>query len=182
MRLVPLQLFVTVAFTSGQPTPPPDPAAIIQLAATGRCDQALSRFHQLKVVGLDKPLRRDLNLARVRCAISLNLPDEATSALSELRREFPSDSAVLFLAVHTFSDLSMRASQELLARAPESAEVHQLNAEALEIQGKWNEARDEYRIVLEKNPTAPGVHYRIGRLLLSQPKGPTTMDEARREF
>ena len=114
--------------------------------------------------------------------MSLNLPDEATPALSELRREFPSDPAVLFLAVHAFSDLSMRASQELLARAPDSAEVHQLNAEALELQGKWTEARDEYRIVLEKNPNAPGVHYRIGRLVLSQPKTPTTMEEARKEF
>jgi predicted Zn-dependent protease len=99
-----------------------------------------------------------------------------------MRRDFPDDPAVLYHSVRVFSDLSIRASQELLQKAPDSAEVHQLNAEALETQGKWKEASEEYRAVLAKAPNTPGIHYRLGRLLLSQPKTPSTIEEARREL
>ena len=66
--------------------------------------------------------------------------------------------------------------------APGSYQVHLLNAEVLEMQEKWGEAVAEYRLVLEKNPRLPGVHYRFGRLLLTAPKTATTADGARREF
>ena len=36
--------------------------------------------------------------------------------------------------------------------------------------------------MLALNPRAPGIHYRVGRLLLAGPRGPTTLDDARREF
>jgi tetratricopeptide (TPR) repeat protein len=35
--------------------------------------------------------------------------------------------------------------------------------------GKWKDAADEYRAVLAKDPSMPGIHYRLGRLLLSEP-------------
>lgn len=50
---------------------------------------------------------------------------------------------VLYLAAHAYSDLSMRASQQLLFKAPGWYQVHQLNAESLEVQGKWD-AGEEY--------------------------------------
>jgi tetratricopeptide (TPR) repeat protein len=60
-----------------------------------------------------------------------------------------------------------------------------LNAEALETQERWNEAASEYRTILAQSPNLPGIHYRLGRLLLSLPENaatPATRDEARREF
>jgi tetratricopeptide (TPR) repeat protein len=50
------------------------------------------------------------------------------------------------------------------------------------VQGKWQEAAQEYRAALQNNPQAPGIHYLLGRLLLSRPKTPATMEDARKEF
>ena len=60
--------------------------------------------------------------------------------------------------------------------------MRQLNAEALETQGKWEEAAEEYRKILEQNPRLPGIHYRLARLILSAPKTATTMDDAGKEL
>jgi tetratricopeptide (TPR) repeat protein len=122
-------------------------------------------------------------MAGVRCAMGLNRTADAIGFAQGLQQEFGTDPEVLYFLTHVFSDLSMRASQELLSRAPESYQVHQLNAEALEAQGRWDDAGKEYQSILEKNPTIAGIHFRIGRLLLSrQPPTPGQVDEARREF
>jgi tetratricopeptide (TPR) repeat protein len=61
--------------------------------------------------------------------------------------------------------------------------VHLLNAEALETQGKSEEAAAEYRKILEMNPTLPGIHARLGRVLLSgaQPSA-ETVAQAKKNF
>jgi tetratricopeptide (TPR) repeat protein len=121
-------------------------------------------------------------LGGVRCAMSSGQPEEAVDFIRRLNRELPNDPEVLYLSAHVYSDLSIRASQELLFKAPGSCQVRLLNAEALETQGRWNDAAAEYRQILAQNPQLPGIHYRLGRLLLSAPKTATTLDEAQREF
>src|SRR6202011_928554 len=82
-----------------------------------------------------------------------------------------------------YSDLSTHASQELLAAAPDSYQVHQLNAESLEIQGKWDEAAAEYGKILKQNPHVVGIHFRLGRILLSKPDPDRLLaEQAKREF
>jgi tetratricopeptide (TPR) repeat protein len=44
-----------------------------------------------------------------------------------------------------------------------------MNAEALEVQGKWDEAAKQYEEILAQDPKLPGIHYLIGRILLSKP-------------
>jgi tetratricopeptide (TPR) repeat protein len=114
--------------------------------------------------------------------MSAGQPEEAIDFIRRLTRDFPHDPEVLYLSAHVYSDLSIRASQELLFKAPSSYQVRLLNAEALETQGRWDDAASEYRQVLAKNPNLPGIHYRLGRLILSAPKTPTTMEDAKREF
>jgi tetratricopeptide (TPR) repeat protein len=57
-----------------------------------------------------------------------------------------------------------------------------LNAEALEMQGKWDEAASEYKKILEINPMLPGIHARLGRALLSKPPSPQVVAEAQKNF
>jgi tetratricopeptide (TPR) repeat protein len=115
--------------------------------------------------------------------MSENRPDAAVEFLRFLNREFPHDPDVLFVAVHTYSDLSTWAAQELAATAPNSYQAHKLNAEALELQGKWDEAAKEYRLILQQNPRLPGIHFLLARLLLSKPDpSPTVAVDARREL
>ena len=90
---------------------------------------------------------------------------------------------ILYQAVHAFSDLSTRASQELAEGAPGSYQAHELLAESFEMQGKWDDAAKEYHGILQQNPQVPGIHFRLGRLLLSQPNpSPTVADDAKSEF
>lgn len=160
------------------------PEKAAALAESGHCREALP---QLKVamgrMAGDSALKRRVGVAGVRCSMNSNDAGGAVGFLVWLDHQFPQDPAVLYLASHVYSDLSVRASNQLLASAPGSAQVHQLNAESLELMGKWKEAAEEYRAVLVKDPGLAGIHYRLGRLMLSQPDAPPTVKEdARKEF
>ncbi len=131
----------------------------------------------------DKDFRRSAGLAGVRCAMVKNQFDAADDFLRMLNREFPNDPEVLYTTIHTYSDLATHASQELAMKAPNSAQAHELNAESLEMQGKWDQAAKEYQKVLQQNPQLPGIHFRIGRLLLSAPNPPPDVaEQAKKEF
>jgi tetratricopeptide (TPR) repeat protein len=157
----------------------------ISLAESGKCREAIPLLKKEVTLITDPDLLRATGLAGVRCSMSLNQPETAVDFIRVLTRKFPQDPEVLYQAVHVYSDLSLKASQELLMKAPSSHQVRLLNAEALETQERWNEATSEYRAVLAQNPNLPGIHYRLGRLLLSLPENSitsTTRDEARKEF
>ena len=164
-------------------TASPDVQHAIKLAETGHCAEALPALKKGLAQVSDKELRRNLGLSGVRCAMSQNEQGNALLFLQMLSRDFPHDPDVLYLAVHAYSDLSTRASQELAQYARTSYQAHELNAEALEIGGKWDEAAKEYRAVLQQNPRLPGIHFRLGRLLLSKPNpGPTVAEDAKKEM
>jgi tetratricopeptide (TPR) repeat protein len=115
--------------------------------------------------------------------MAYNRPDAAMEFLRLLNREFPHDPDVLYVSVHTYSDLSTWAAQELATTAPNSHQARELNAESLELQGKWDQAASEYQKILEQNPRIPGIHFRVARLLLSKPNpGPTVAEDAKREL
>jgi len=154
-----------------------------KLAETGHCTEAMPLLKKSFPLTTDKDLKLKLGFDAVRCAMTLNQSDVAVDFLRLLNREFPRAPEVLYLTVHIYSDLSLRASQELAETAPNSNEAHQLNAESLEVQSKWKEAEAEYRRILEQSPNVPGIHFRIGRLLLSQTDtDSTTAEQAKQEF
>ncbi len=153
-----------------------------QLAESGRCREALPLLKKAMNAPAGPAQKKRLGLDAVRCAMSLKDTDSAGDFVSALRKQFPRDPEVLYVAVHVFSDLSVRSSQELSAVAPGSYQVHELNAEAMEAQGKPEEAVQEYRELLKREPNLHGIHYRIGRLLLSGPNKDTAKEEARHEF
>ena len=130
----------------------------------------------------DGETKRKAGLATVRCAMKLDEADAALAALEWLNRDFPKDPDVLYVTTHAYSDLATRASQKLAVDAPQSYQARELFAESLEVQGKWNEAADEYRKILAAHPDLPGMHYRLGRIILSAPPTATTPQDAAQEF
>jgi tetratricopeptide (TPR) repeat protein len=114
--------------------------------------------------------------------MSLDQTEAAVTALTMMQRDFPNDPQALYIATHYFSELATRASQRLAAMAPTSYQAHELEAEADESQGKWDDALAEYREILKQNPDLPGIHYRMGRMRLSAPETATSTDDAAREF
>lgn len=155
----------------------------VDLAKAGHCKEALPLLKKSAAHLADKDLKHDVGFAGVRCAMFADQPDVAIDFLRSLNQEFPRDPDVLYLSVHTYSDLSTRASAELANAAPNSYQSQELNAEALEVQGKWDEAAKMYRLILRQNPSLPGIHYRLGRVLVSKPEfGPAAAEEAKQEF
>jgi tetratricopeptide (TPR) repeat protein len=154
----------------------------VSLAESGQCREALPHLKRSAGRVSEPHFKRAVGLGGVRCAMAGGQPDEAVDFVRRLNRELPNDPEVLYLSAHVYSDLSIHASQQLLFKAPSSYQVRLLNAEALETQGRWDDAAAEYRQILTTNPQLPGIHYRLGRLLLSAPKTATTLDDAKREF
>src|SRR6266852_1934034 len=158
-------------------------ARALHLAASGKCKEAIPLLKRALPQTSDKDLKRSAGLDGVRCAMASNQFDAAQDFLRMLNREFPGDPEVLYTSVHTYSDLATRASQQLAISAPNSAQAHELNAESLELQGKWDQAAKEYEAIAKQNPRLPGLHFRLGRLLLSAPNPPADVSErAKEEF
>lgn len=154
----------------------------VQLALDGRCAEALPILKQAMRESPDRDLKRKIGKGGVRCSMLMNQQADAAGFLGWLQQEFPNDPDILFLSVHVYSDLAQLNSQALMNAAPDSQEVIQLNAENFEKQGDMAKAIAEYRVLLERSPGTPGIHYRIGGLILSQPGTATSAEEARKEF
>jgi tetratricopeptide (TPR) repeat protein len=154
----------------------------LELARTGHCAEALPLLKRANAATADKQIKREVGESGVKCAMTLGQSTSAVDFLNALTREFPHDPEVLYLATHVYSDLSMRASQELATTAPNSLPARQMDAEALQEQGKWDDARAVYEQILKDNPDARGIHYSIGQIILSKPATPTTGDDAKAEF
>lgn len=169
-----------------QKAPAVDPAAAakqtVSLAERGNCKAALQLLKKSTPRLTDKELKLKAGVATMRCAMNSEQTDAALETIQILNREFPHDPDVLYLTTHAYSDLSTRASLELVRTAPDSYQAHEMNAEALEMQGKWEEAAAEYRKILDKNPELPGIHFRLGRLILSKPETPSMQEDAKKEF
>jgi tetratricopeptide (TPR) repeat protein len=190
-RSLTLPLFsslLLISYASGQTAakPAPDASAgaekAVKLAASGHCGEALPLLRSAMRAVSNQELKRKAELAGVRCAMTLGRPDTALDFLGALTHDFPHDPDVLYAEVHAFSDLGTEASQTLAQTAPSSPQAHELLAESYEMQGKWDAAEKEYRGILEQNPEMPGIHFRLGRLLLSRPDPPATAVEDSKKY
>jgi tetratricopeptide (TPR) repeat protein len=181
--LAPLALAQSASKSNSAASAPPASATqrAIELAHQGDCSAALPLLRSAARSAAGQA-RRDVLIATLRCALKLDNSEAAINALLALHRDFPHDPEVLYVTTHAYSDLATRTSQELARTAPDSYPAQELYAEALEAQGKWNEAALEYKKILAARPNMPGIHYRLGRLLLSEPPTASTVSDATKEF
>ena len=142
---------------------------VLRLAESGRCKEALPLLKIAAQQRSDKDAQRRAGILGVRCALSLDQRSAVGEFLAILNREFRNDPEVLYVSVHAYSDLSTRAAMDLAQSAPSSYQARELNAESLEMQGKWDDAAKEYQEILKQFPNATGVHFHMARLYLSKP-------------
>jgi predicted Zn-dependent protease len=114
--------------------------------------------------------------------MAIDQEQTAVDTLLLLKRDAPDDPEVLYISTHYFSELGMRAAQQLQAQSPGSSQAQRLQAEALESQGKNDDAAAIYKKILEAHPNTPGVHYRLGQIDLDRAGPDGTNDDAKREF
>jgi len=153
------------------------------LAESGSCSEALPVLAKTAAHVTDKELQKRVGLDGVRCATLLQQSGQLLDFVRILNQQFPHDPEVLYVSVHAYSDLSTRAAQELAGTAPNSIPSLEMDAEANEVQGNWDQAEKDYRKILEENPRYPGIHFRLARLLLSKPNPPADFqDQAKKEL
>jgi tetratricopeptide (TPR) repeat protein len=152
------------------------------LAESGHCAEALPLLLKSAHVA-DKELQKRIGLDGVRCATVLQQQGALFDFLRNLSQQFPHDPEVLYVLTHAFSDLSTHAARELATTAPNSVPALEMDADASEMQGKWDQAEKDYRKILEENPHYPGIHFRLARLLLSKPNPtPDFAEQAKKEL
>ena len=159
------------------------PEKAIGLAEQGRCRESISSLKHAMAGSVAAETRKQAGVLGVRCSLAIDDRDSADEFIRLLNRQFSKDPDVLFVVIHAYSDLSTRTAQDLGRTAPDSFAAHKLNAEALEMQGKWEPAQLEYETMIKKDPHARGIHFLLGRLLLSKPDaGPEVTERAKQEF
>lgn len=164
-----------------RPVAPPEKA--VSLAGEGRCAESISGLKHAMAATVPADMRKQAGVLGVRCSLAMDDRDSTDEFVRLLTKQFPRDPDVLFVIVHAYSDLSTRTAQDLGRYAPQSIAAHKLNAEALEMQGKWELAEREYERMIQKDPNARGIHFLLGRLLLSRPDAaPDAPERAKQEF
>ncbi|HEY7351394.1 MAG TPA: tetratricopeptide repeat protein [Terriglobales bacterium] len=159
------------------------PDKAIALAEQGQCRESISALKYAMSSQVPASTRKQAGVDGVRCSLAVDDRDAALEFIHLLNRQFRQDPDVLFVVVHAYSDLSTRTAQDLARTAPHSFAAHKLNAEALEMQGKWEPAQLEYEEMIRQQPNARGTHFLLGRLLLSKPDaGPDAVERAKQEF
>jgi Flp pilus assembly protein TadD len=186
--------FFSVAALSGlncsaqHPNPPSPPSHVspqqaITLAKQGHCRESISALKLAMAAQAPADTRKLAGVVGIRCSLAIDDRAATLNFIHLLSADFGRDPDVLYVVVHAYSDLSTRTALDLARSAPQSTAAHKLNAEALEQQGKWEPAELEYQEILKNDPNSRGIHFLLGRLLLSRPDaGPDAPARAKEEF
>jgi tetratricopeptide (TPR) repeat protein len=157
----------------------------LSLAEMGRYEEAIAGLED----GFTKPpnqyTQRMCGLQLMRAYTGLRRDSDAVSVALELNRLYPDDPEILYNTSRIYGGFAFLTMHKLQQIAPTSVWRHQAAAEAFESQGSTNSAIGEYREVLNLDPNRPGIHYRIGRTLLTrfqQNHAPEDQAEAAKEF
>ena len=116
----------------------------------------------------DPALRRMAGLELQRAYTGLQRHADAVSVALTMTKLYPKDPEVLYQASRLHANLAFETLRTLAAVAPDSLWTHLAAGEANESQGLAEAALAEYRAVLATDPKRPGIHFRMGRVLLSR--------------
>lgn len=108
------------------------------------------------------PVRQQVEHAR-ELVKSGNTP-EALRQLREMLDSHPGDPEALFEAGELFQDLAGMTFERIERIAPDSAETHELLGKYYDARGQLSQALSEYKLALEKNANAPGLHFLVGNV------------------
>jgi tetratricopeptide (TPR) repeat protein len=115
-------------------------------------------------------LRRAAGLQLERAYTGLERHADAVGVALRLAQLYPKDPEVLYHASRLHANFAFVTLQTLAGVAPDSLWVHLAAGEANESQGLYDPALKEYRDALAIDPQRPGIHFRLGRVLLARAK------------
>src|SRR5437879_13867112 len=95
----------------------------VDLAAKGKCPEALAILRKSIPAPVDKQLRYRAAMARAQCGMSLDQADVVVESLRLLHHDVPDHSKVLYITSRYSSALATRAARKLTLMAPSAAEA-----------------------------------------------------------
>ena len=169
--------------------PKVDALLAMSLSELGKYEEALPVLTKAFSQPADPVLRRMAGLHLQRTYTGLKRDRDAVDVALRLSSLYPDDPEVLYHSGRLFANFAYLQTMKLATVAPDSVWLHQAAGEANESQGLYDAAIREYRQVLTAAPRRPGIHFRIGRVLLQRSKGDASSaemagdaGEARKEF
>ncbi len=153
----------------------------MSLSEIGQDEKALPALEQGFKDAQNPELKRLLGLHLEVALTRLGDDRQAVSVALELTRLYPNDPEVLYQTGRLCGNFAFLSMQRLQEVAPESIWRHLAAGNVFESQGDYALAIREYRRVLALDPNRPGIHYRLGRVLLDS-KQPGSQAEALKEF
>ncbi len=150
----------------------------MSLSETGQYEEAVAGLEKGFASSSDVATRRMCGLQLERVYSGLQRDAEAVEVALRLNRLYPNDPEVLYHSGRIFGNYAYLSVKRLGEVAPSSIWTHLASAEALESQGSNDVAIGEYRRVLSLDPHHPGIHYRLGRVLLARARSGASRDDA----
>ena len=158
----------------------------MSLSELGHYEEALPGLQKGYKQSADPALKRSSGLQLQRAYTGLQQDSKAVEVALELTRLYPNDPEVLYYAGRLFANYAYLTTVKLAEVAPTSLWMRLAKGETYESQGYYDLAVKEYREVLALDTKRAGIHFRIGRALLSrsQPSGSEadSWAEAAKEF
>jgi tetratricopeptide (TPR) repeat protein len=157
-----------------------DTLLAMALSELGRYSEALPGLEKGFRRSTDPALKRVCGLQLERAYTDLRHDSKAIEVALELNRLYPDDPEVVYHAGRLFGDFAYMMVEKLHQVAPTSVWMHLTAGDIYKSQGHDDLAMAEYRQVLALDPHLPGIHYRLGRALLSRSQ-PTNSAQDRAE-
>ena len=157
----------------------------MSLSELGRYAEALSGLQNGFKRARDSGLKRMIGLHLERAYTGLHRDHEAVEVALELTQLYPDDPEVLYHTGRLFGNFAYLTVQKLQEVAPASVWMHLAAGDVYESDGRYDLAISEYREVLALDPGRPGIHFRLGRALLSRSQATNSVEgkaEASKEF
>lgn len=157
----------------------------ISLSELGRYSEAVPGLEKGFRQSTDPPTKRMCGLQLMRAYSARQEDGKAVAVALELNRLYPDDAEVLYHSGRVYGNVAFLTMQKLAEVAPGSVWRHQALGEAAESQEAFDTAISEYRQVLALDPHRPGIHYRLGRTLMSRARQTTSSEDlgsAQKEF
>lgn len=152
------------------------------LGREGKTKPAIAELERALKSPLSESAERTARMALHEALFASEDYGRALDALKPLATRYPDDVEILYSLGQTYLQLAAKSFQQIATVSPQSYRVHQILADSLAQQGKYQEAIREYRWALDQKPDLPGIHYQIGLLYRMYENTPAGDSVALQEF
>lgn len=130
----------------------------------------------------NQSVKIDAGVALIRYHQEHKTLGQVVNVIRDLEDSYADNPEVLYVAYRAYMDLASQALAALSQKAPDSVHVHQILGEADMAQDDFPGAIVQFRKAIEADPKAPGIHYELGRAILTNSQDASAIQEAQREL